>query len=288
MEESLHRSISSFDGKKAFGHLEYMESLGPRVPDSPAIESLRSYILETGSKTKAEYFRQDYSFDFRGIDTNFSNLAYIFKGRKPGKKILLGTHYDSRVIADRENDGALRNMPIMGINDGGSGTAVFIELLGIINDNRPDDDVALVFFDAEDVGNIDGHEFSEGAEYFARHFDEFKPDEVIVIDMIGGTDACYQLDYEAFYSTTSNKLATKIWQTGINLGLKPFTSNSKFEGSFFICDHTPFVKRNIPSMLLIDINYRWWHTQDDMVSHCSPASLEAAGKVLLHHIYNLS
>jgi glutaminyl-peptide cyclotransferase len=286
MVKSFQKLIESFTGLQSFRHLELMESLGPRIPDSLSHKKLQDYIHQTGNSTRAKFYKQEYSFDFLGKKTCFSNLIYIFEGiGTKKKKLLLGTHYDSRVIADNEKDIHMRNKPIMGINDGGSGTAVFIELLSILNDNPCNDDIALVFFDAEDVGNIDGYNFSEGAEYFAENFKEFIPDEVIVIDMIGGINASYQIDLEAFYSSNSNNLLTRIWQIGYMFEFKPFTSNTDFNGSYFICDHTPFVKRKIPSMLLIDINYKWWHTQDDRIIHCSPESLEAAGRTLLYYIY---
>ena len=41
---------------------------------------------------------------------------------------MLGAHYDTRPFADQESDPKLRDRPILGVNDGGSGTAVLLGL----------------------------------------------------------------------------------------------------------------------------------------------------------------
>ncbi len=277
--------IKLLNGRQAFKHLEYMEALGPRVPDSTAHKKLEQYIINIGKKTKARFYQQQFQLTLRGQKTNFNNLIFIFEGKNINKRLLLGTHYDSRIIADNESDEFKRNQPIPGINDGGSGTAVFLELLSIFERFQPEFSIALAFFDAEDIGNMDGYEFCEGSKYFASHFTEFVPDEVIILDMIGGEEACFNVDYEALENPDSRALLQRLWNIGNDLDLKPFTSNQEGRGSWFICDHTPFVRKNIPSVILIDIDYAWWHTLDDTCRHCSADSLEAAAKVLLAYIY---
>ena len=64
MEKSKDAFIDIFDGDKAFAHLEFMESLGPRIPDSLAHTKLENYIIDIGSKTKARFYKQEYFFNF--------------------------------------------------------------------------------------------------------------------------------------------------------------------------------------------------------------------------------
>jgi len=66
--------------------------------------------------------------------------------------IILGAHYDTRLISENDLDPALQSVPGVGANDGGSGVAVLLELARILP-NLPDKDIWLVFFDAEDNGN---------------------------------------------------------------------------------------------------------------------------------------
>lgn len=286
MEKSIQRLLNKFDSTKAFEHLLFMEELGPRTPASKSHRKLRDYIIKAGNKTRADFFKQTFHLDFCGKQTEFYNLIFIFKGTSnKAANILLGTHYDSRIIADNENLPENRLKPIPGINDGGSGTAVFIELLDILDKNKHTDNVALVFFDAEDIGGIEGYNFSEGAEMYAKEYKTFVPDKVIVIDMIGGENAVYNLDFGALENETSRDMLLELWETGIKLNLPPFTNNRGMKGSYFICDHSPFYNRGIPSVLLIDITYKWWHTLEDKSKHCSEISLDAAAKVLIHFIY---
>ena len=57
-------------------------------------------------------------------------------------------HYDSRYIADRDDDESKRNQPILGANDGASGVAVLIELGRIIPSLQINHDITLFFTDA--------------------------------------------------------------------------------------------------------------------------------------------
>lgn len=65
---------------------------------------------------------------------------------------MLCTHWDSRPRAEEDSDSTLHNLPILGANDGGSGTAVLLELAKILKENPPKFGVDLVFFDGEDYG----------------------------------------------------------------------------------------------------------------------------------------
>jgi glutaminyl-peptide cyclotransferase len=53
-------------------------------------------------------------------------------------------------------------------------------------------------------------------------------------------------------------------------------------------DHQPFLKRNVPSVDLIDFNYGYndvfWHTTQDTLDKLSPKSLAIVGSVTLETI----
>jgi Zn-dependent M28 family amino/carboxypeptidase len=95
-----------------------------------------------------------------------------------GKKIvILGAHYDTRPYADRNPPGE-REQAILGANDGASGVAVLLELARSLEREKLELEVWLVFFDAEDRGNLEGWPFSVGAEYFAANLFQPKPREI--------------------------------------------------------------------------------------------------------------
>jgi glutaminyl-peptide cyclotransferase len=46
-------------------------------------------------------------------------------------------------------------------------------------------------------------------------------------------------------------------------------------------DHIPFIEADIPSVLIIDMEYPYWHTTEDTIDHVSAASLSIVGNTLL-------
>jgi Zn-dependent M28 family amino/carboxypeptidase len=200
---------------------------------------------------------------------------------------LLGTHYDTRPIADREPDPRLRGTPIPGANDGGSGTAVLLHLLPWLaaasSEGALGADVAVAFVDAEDLGNIDGNPFSLGAERLAADPPAAvgRPDEVIVLDMVGGRDMVLDVDAHVFSHAPSRDLAAGLFRLGASLDLAPFAREKPDRVKYIISDQWPFLRRRVPACLLIDLDYPEWHTQADLpaaMAERSLAAIEAALK----------
>ncbi len=52
-----------------------------------------------------------------------------------------------------------------------------------------------------------------------------------------------------------------------------------------IDDHLPLIQSGVNAVDLIDFEYEYWHTLEDTPDKCSPESLEAIGKVLMHYIW---
>ena len=63
---------------------------------------------------------------------------------------MLGAHWDTRSISDQDKNLENRKLPVLGANDGGSGTAVLMTLCDIFSQNNPLIGIDMVFFDAED------------------------------------------------------------------------------------------------------------------------------------------
>ena len=53
-------------------------------------------------------------------------------------------------------------------------------------------------------------------------------------------------------------------------------------------DHTPFMDVGIPTVLIIDFDYEYWHTTFDTPDKVSPESLDAVGDTLWTWIVNYS
>ncbi len=110
-------------------HLEAICDFGPRPPGSPALEKLRGYIRSVGKKYADEIREQKFTFQKPGGPTlEMVNIELVFHGKTKKAPLLLGAHYDTRPFADEEKDPYSRKFPIVGANDGGSGTAVTVML----------------------------------------------------------------------------------------------------------------------------------------------------------------
>ena len=249
--------------------------LGPRVPGTAAHGRLRELLESRLRRHAAEVIRQDFTVSFHGAQVACSNLIGAFRAANPaGHPILLGTHFDTRPRADREPDAALRESPIPGANDGGSGTAVFQHMLPWIARQDLTRDVLVAFFDAEDLGNIDGNDFSVGAEWCAAHPPAgMAPAEVVVLDMVGGIGMVFDIDAHIFHFPEEKRLTMELFRLGASRGWAPFTATKPQRMKYVISDHHPFARRGIASCLLIDLDYPQWHTQEDTVSNVSCASL---------------
>ena len=266
--------------------------LGPRYPGSEAHRRLTCELGERLEEHAAEVHRQDFTVRLPGGPVECANLTGIFRpGRKqrasPGRReaLLLGTHFDTRLTADRESDAALRARPIPGANDGGSGTAILLSLLpelarlgeqGILAR-----EVRVVFFDAEDVGGIAGQPFSLGAWHYARESPLPPPEEVLVLDMVGGKGLELDVDGQALEHPPSLGLTRRVFAAGGRV------DRAVFRGSKLkrvISDHYPFLRTGIASCLLIDLDYPEWHTQADLPAAMSERSLATIAAAVLRFL----
>ena len=258
-------------------------SLGPRVPGTAAHDALARTLADRLREHGAEVTIQHFPVEFRGSVLSCRNIVGVFRSAVPavGPPLLLGTHYDTRIRADRERDPSRRELPIPGANDGGSGTAVFLHMLRRLAGHALARDVAVAFLDAEDLGNIDGKDFALGAEWLASHpLPGFAPSEVVVLDMVGGKEMILDIDAGILNHAPSRKLTTELFHIGMGQGWEPFVREKKDRLKYIVSDHTPFARRGIPACILIDIDYPEWHTQADLPDAMSAASLGAIEEAL--------
>jgi hypothetical protein len=206
-------------------------------------------------------------FYFQGI--HLRNIIASKSDQSPD--VIIAAHYDNRSISDQESDPALAVKPVSGANDGvfrrcdtdGVGRCL----------QYKDINVWLVFFDGEDQGHINDWDWSIGADYFAQHL-QSKPSAVVVIDMIGDKDLNVYREKQS-----DQKLTNEIWNTAKELGFgDKIIDQEKYA---MIDDHMPFVKLGIPSCLMIDFDYPYWHTQSDTLDKISSDSLYTIGQTLL-------
>jgi glutaminyl-peptide cyclotransferase len=256
---------ASFDGKQAYNDVLAQMQFGPRITGTEGNRKCGDYIAEQLRQTGWSVEFQN--FTYRGTQVrNVIGRANVGKG----PIIILGAHYDTRRWADQ--DPAHPRDPVPGANDGASGVAVLLELARVINLVKVHHEIWLAFFDAEDNGDIEGWDWIVGSTYMASNL-SVQPQAMILLDMIGDTDQKIYFD-----GNSDPALSQKVWGIAAQLGYgEHFIPQVKYT---MIDDHIPFAKRGIPSIDIIDFDYRYWHTVADTADKVSSDSLERVGRTL--------
>ena len=275
---SCRQPADAFDSKRAFAMLERQCAFGPRVPGSPAHDSCFAFLANQ-LRTLAPVVETDtftYDSPDLGREVKLMNVLARFHP-KSKERILFTTHWDSRPWADLDPKPALRSRPVPGANDGASGVAVLLEVARVLRKERPAIGVDLALFDGEDLGtetNPSG--YFRGSTRFVEWRGDDRPIFVINIDMVGKRDL--NLISEAISREQASNIVDLVWGEAQWLGIRNFRSGT---GRRIFDDHVPFLNAGIPAINLIDFDFPEWHTTHDTPAVCSPASLEAVGRVLL-------
>ncbi len=264
IQQSQQLASLHFDGARALRDVEAQVAFGPRIPNSEgharALKWMQTQLESAGWQVRV------------GSDVSMGhpiqNLTAFRTAQPP--QILLGAHYDSRIYANRDPDPAKRTQPVPGADDGASGVAVLIELARTLpRDSVP---VWLVFFDAEDNGEIPGWDWLLGSRSYVANM-TVKPKAMVLVDMVGGADLKLPME-----SNSDPGLRGSIWDTAAKLGYGTvFIPQVKYS---IEDDHLPFIEAGIPAVDIIDLDYAYWHTTSDTPQHVSASSLQTVGDVL--------
>jgi glutaminyl-peptide cyclotransferase len=263
-------------------YLEKVYSFGPRYSGSEGSEKLQTFLLKEGERLADSIKMQ--SFFHRpknGLPVSMANIEFRFGGKIKGlKPILLGAHYDTRPFADEEEDPQKAKKPILGANDGGSGTALLLGLAQYFSENRPFRPVHIVFFDGEDFGKKGSPYYMLGSKYYAKSLKKNNSDWpawVAIFDMVA--DKNLEVYREKYSMKSAGWLVDAIYKTSRRVeGGDRFIDEKRFS---ILDDHYPFILRNIPSILIIDLIYPHWHKESDILENCSSKSLYTVFKVFI-------
>lgn len=272
-------SKTTFDGELALAHIVNQVSFGPRAPGNPAAkqQTIR-YIEQTLAPLSDRLIIQ--RFEHRGLSG--ANLWASIKGTSSisGARIMLGAHWDTRPQADKDRSPKLRNLPIAGANDGGSGVAALLELARVFASSPPPVTLDLVFFDLEDMGHIDDLPYSIGAREFIAKNPFYRPSAGIVLDMICASTL--SIPREAYSQSQAGELMDKVWAIAKQQNSTVFKDSP---GKHIIDDHLPFLMAGIKVIDLIHYPFPdHWHTSADTVDKCSSDSLQQVGDVVQQFI----
>ena len=270
-----------FNGARALEYARQFVAIGPRWPTSPGHVKAEEFL-------RSQFKRDQLEEDTFTANTPIGPVAMRnFIVRFPGKKdgvIVLATHYETNYW--------LRNINFVGANDGGS----TVGLLMAIGDQLRADltrgktldgySVWLVFDDGEE--SIQPTWTTSDSTYGTRHLAaRWQRDGTlgrikafILADMIGDKDLDIQRETQS-----TDWLVAVVRQAAKKFGYERYFFKTDQQVSD---DHLPFVRRGVPSIDIIDINYgpnnSYHHTAQDTMDKISARSLTIDGDVFLETI----
>ncbi|RJU95258.1 MAG: hypothetical protein DWC03_01425 [Candidatus Poseidoniales archaeon] len=279
-----------FDGQAANASVQWQVDLGPRLPGSNVSKAFRQTITDQLTTLGYEVTQQEH----QRYDMNLTNVfaTWTPNGTSTGT-LVLSAHYDSRNIADQDENENNRTLPVPGANDAASGVAVLLELANHIPSMGLDHEVVLFFNDAEDQDQ----QYTLGAEAWAENLTQSEiasTHAFVLLDMVG--DADLQLHNVLPGNET---LKSRVVELGTDLGLVNGTVDCRGGAGLDVVqydtlvgvldDHVHADALGIPSIDIMDTSYgeqkpytfgSYWHTMEDTPDKVSAESLAAVGRLV--------
>jgi len=256
----------AFDGVAALRHVERLVAIGPRPAGSPAAAKTRRYIVDELKAARVSVKVEPFEADTPHGRLAMANVVAVLPGRRPDV-ILIGGHYDTKWF---------RELTFVGANDGGSSTALLIELARRLRERPREYTYWIVWFDGEEARETwTAADSLYGSRRMAAELARTHrlPRAVIVADMIGDRDLGIRRE-----AASTPWLTDAIWASAARLG-----HGAHFLGGSLGVedDHVPFLRHGVPATLLIDFDFPPWHTPEDTLDKVSARSLAVVGHVLL-------
>lgn len=269
----------SFNSTRAMQYVKEIVAFGPRPIGSANHKKVEEYIL---SHLKGDTVEDD-AFTIDSSEGKFPvrNIIAKFPGTRDGI-IVIASHYDT--------NWPLRNTSYVGANDGGSSSALLLEIANQLRGKKRDGfSVWLVWDDAEESMRLPW--FDPESLYGVRHLaQKWQADGTIkkikaflLEDMVGDADLNIDRDLNS-----TPWLEDLVYQAASHLGYQSHFFGRRNEVND---DHIPFTEKGVPCADLIDFDYGYnnvfWHSTEDTVDKLSPKSLEIVGMVTLETVQML-
>lgn len=282
-----------FNADSAMAFTKMQVEFGPRVPGSAEHSRCADWIIEKMQSYVDTVIIQQAPTTTMGKMVTMKNIFAQYKPERT-ERILLVAHWDTRYIADRDNDTTFRNKPIDGANDGASGVSVLLEIARIINEKDPNIGVDFLFVDAEDQGTSGGAEttWCLGSQYWAQ---TVKPEYAksvrfgILLDMVGAKGAVFPR--EGTSVRYASNVVEKVWSAAKDLGYGAYFVNSvtgeTIDDNRFIIQQAGIPCIDIVHYSPAEQDYGpTHHRHTDNLDNIDPATLDAVGRVVIDVIYN--
>jgi glutaminyl-peptide cyclotransferase len=249
-----------FDGRAAWDFLIRQVQLGPRPAGSPTSRQLAAEL-----RTSIPQGR------FQPVPGGLRNVLGVVPGRRPGRVVVVGTHYDTKDL-----DG------FVGANDNASGVAVVRQLARTIGPRALRPTVVFVFFDGEETprGVPDSQILARGlrgSKVAARSLRG--AEAMILVDLVGDRRLRIPRDVRADPDLW-RRLRAASGRAGTGRYFPVRTAE-------VLDDHVPFARAGIRTLPLVDLDFGCWHKSCDDLTAVSRTSLDAVGETLVELLRGL-
>jgi glutaminyl-peptide cyclotransferase len=271
----------AFDGKKALGYLEEICKIGPRISGTDGMKKQQERILKHFQDLEVKVAYQRFSARQRslGKPVAMANMVMSYYPERP-RRVVLCSHYDTRPIADQEDNQRNWRKPFVSANDGGSGVALLMELANHMKDLKIKVGVDFVLFDGEEfIFDPREDEYFFGSKHFAKEAKGRRGTTytgAILLDMVGGKAARFPREQNSTFH--AGKLVNEVWAIARELKCDAFRDTQSRVG--VEDDHIPLNRAGIPAIDIIDFDYPHWHLLSDLPKNCAAEPLEQVAKVL--------
>jgi glutaminyl-peptide cyclotransferase len=243
-----------FDARRAFADLRYQVELGPRPAGSETSRRLAGWLADRLPRGRLE-----------PLPGGLQNVVGSLRGS--GRPILVAAHYDTK-------DG----IPgFVGANDGAGGTAAVLEIARALRRVRDRPALRFVLFDGEESPDDSLDFYTSGLRgskpYAREHADELRA--VVLLDFVAERGAM-RIPREA---GSDPRLWGRLRAAARRVGaLRVFPRGSTGQ---ILDDHTPFARRGVPAIDLIDFTFPCWHRPCDDMDVVSARSLDLVGETVV-------
>ena len=267
-----------FDADRAWSDLERIVGLGPRPVGSEALEEQRKLIEAELRAAGLEPVRQAFVANTPLGEREMANVIADVPGRsldgEPAPIVILCSHIDTKIF----------DFEFVGANDGGSSTAVLLELARGLASTAPHGvTYRLIFLDGEEALRPEwrGLDNTYGSRYYAdqllRSPDLARVKACVLLDLVGDRDLKLTRD-----TNSDRRLLGFFFDAARRGGLGQHVGAA---AQAVKDDHLSFMRSGIPSCDLIDLefgpNNDYWHSPQDTLENCSRDSLAAIGRIVL-------
>jgi glutaminyl-peptide cyclotransferase len=273
-------SAPAFNGGRAYEYARDFVSIGPRWPTGPGHTKAEAFLRTHFQHDPLE--EDAFTADTPIGPINLRNFIVRYPGKKDGV-IVLATHYETNYY--------LKDINFVGANDGAATTGL---LMAIADQLRTETaggrkldgySVWLVFFDGEEaIRSWSDSDSTYGSRHLAAKWGRDgtlqRIKAFMLADMIGDKDLDIQRE-----SRSTAWLVDLVRQAAKKYGYEHYFFQQEEPVDD---DHMPFVKRGVPSIDIIDLDYgpnnSYHHTAQDTLDKISARSLTIDGDVFLETI----